>query len=276
MFGVLSFVRPGLLARPVAVGLDALLAQGETAEQAGDFPAAETAYRKAVENFPSHARTWSHLGETLRFYVHDYVAAERAFRTALEAPEQDDLAAAFAWRGLGEIAGHRGDTEAALDCFQRSLARRPLADTHRSLAHLLGMSGKLAQAAEHAQAAVELQPDDSIALLLCAAHLERAGRREDGHRAFERALQGAGCDNLARHAQPVHCCVFYNAAGYKAVCGEREGTLAFLQAFFETPNHRHLKREHVLADPDFAAWIKDEGFLTLVNRYLPECAAPSP
>ena len=274
--GVLGLARPGLWAQPAVLDLEALLAAGESAEQAGDFLAAEAAYRKAVEHYSGHARAWLHLGEALRFYAHDQEAAERAFRAALDAPEQDDLAAAFAWRGLGEIAGHHGDTAAALHCFQRSLARCPLADTHRSLAHLLGMNGQLTQAAEHAQAAVELQPDDPIALLLCAAHLERAGRREEGRRSFERALELAGCDELGRHAQPVHCCVLYNAAGYQAVCGERKSTLAFLQAFFETPNHRHLKREHVLADPDFAAWVKDEGFLTLVNRFLPEAAVPKP
>lgn len=68
----------------------------------------------------------------------------------------------------------------------------------------------------------------------------------------------------------MHCCVLYNAAGYYGVCGEREGALRMLDAFFKTPNHRHLTREAVLNDPDFATMRGQPDFSKLIGNYLIE------
>jgi hypothetical protein len=61
-----------------------------------------------------------------------------------------------------------------------------------------------------------------------------------------------------------------NAAGYYAVASNKTGMLAMLHAFFATPNHRHLSREHLLRDPDFTAYHGDADFQAVLDRFLPE------
>lgn len=250
--------------------LDAVLRIGERAEAEGNRERAGEAYEAAVRGFPEHAAGWAHLGEFLRFWRSDAAGARAAFERALAAPVADRTSAAFAWRGLGELARHEGRVEEAIRCFERSLATRPLADTHRSLSALYGNERRdFAKAARHAQAAVEESPDDPIALLLFAVQMQRLGREDEAHRAFERAIWLAGCDDrgapLGDAARRIHCCVLYNGACYHAVRGDRERALAMLAAFFATPNHRHIAREEILADPDFASIRDDPAFRALLN-----------
>jgi len=63
--------------------------------------------------------------------------------------------------------------------------------------------------------------------------------------------------------------VLYNGACYHAVGGDRERAIAMLAAFFATPNHRHITREELLADPDFESLRADPEFRGLVDRTLP-------
>ncbi len=62
--------------------------------------------------------------------------------------------------------------------------------------------------------------------------------------------------------------MLYNGACYHAVGGDRERAIAMLEAFFRTPNHRHIAREDLLADPDFETLRGDAAFQTLVERHL--------
>ena len=253
--------------------LDKLLESGENAEWRDDWQAAEENYRQAITLFPRHARAWAHYGEFQRFYRHNETEAARAFDRALHATIPDTVSEAFSLRGMGELAENNGDTQHALELMQQSLKVKPLADTHRSLSHLYGRINHPEEAAEHAKRAAELDPNDPIALLLYAAQLERAGKHELGQQTFKKAIAIGGCDPQGGHAGPVHCCVFYNSAGYYAVKGERAGALKMLEAFFKTPNHRHLSREHVLSDPDFTELKNDSEFMKLVDEYLPAATA---
>jgi tetratricopeptide (TPR) repeat protein len=252
---------------PLPAALDAVLRIGEEAEARGDRDRAGEAYASAARAFPDHAAAWTHHGEFLRFWRHDAGAARAAFERALAAPQADRASLAFAWRGLGELARHDGRIDEAIRFFERSLAIRPLADTHRSLSALHANDRRdFARAAHHARAAVDASPDDPIALLQFAVEMERLGRREEGQRAFERAIALAGCDDRGASDGPVHCCVLYNGACYHSVRGDRERALAMLAAFFATPNHRHVTPEEVLADPDFASIRDDPAFRALLER----------
>ncbi len=250
-----------------------LLETGENAEWRDDWNSAEEQYKQAVTLFPRHATAWAHYGEFQRFYRHNDDEATRAFQRTLEASIPDPTSAAYAWRGLGEIAAKQGDTDKALELMNKSLKAGKLSDTHRSLSHLYGRLGMNDEAAKHAKLAAEIDPDDPIALLLYAAHLERSGHHEEAQRTFKKAITLGGCDAEGQHNKPVHCCVFYNSAGYYAVRGDTPGALKMLEAFFETPNHRHLPREHILDDPDFVELKKDPEFLKLLDRYLPSVPA---
>jgi tetratricopeptide (TPR) repeat protein len=249
--------------------LDELLQRGETAESRGEGERAGGAYLRATIEFEDHASAWTHYGEYLRFWKHDLPKAEAAFLRALAAPVSDTRSLAFAWRGLAEISRERRDVDAAIAFLAKSLALHPLADTHRSLSALYATERHdFVLAEKHARAAVKLQPDDPIALLQLAVQAWRANQQEDAERAFHEALRIAGCDESGAADHAVHCCVLYNGACYWAVRGDRVRALAMLRAFFATPNHRHLTRDEILADPDFASLLADADFRGLVDREL--------
>src|SRR6185503_19034557 len=142
----------------------------------------------------------------------DPAAAETAFKKAIDAKFESPASVAFAWRGLGEIARGRNQIDRAIQCFEKSLSVSPNADAHRSLSALYATEKRdFEKAAHHAKAAVDLSPEDPIAL--------------------------------------VHCCVLYNGACYHAVRGNKADALAMLKEFFSTPNHRHITREEIVRDP---------------------------
>ena len=200
--------------------LDKLLLEGERAERTGDVAGAGAAYRSARERFPEYALAWSYYGEYLRFYSADPEAAARAFRRAIAAPYTDKRATAFAWRGLAEIAQHQGSVDEAIHLLHKSIDLMPLAAAHRSLSALLATAyHDFAGAAEHASLALQLVPDDPLALMQYAVQLVRLGKPVEGRSAFVRALELGGCDERGSSAKPVHCCILYNAACYYAVAG---------------------------------------------------------
>ncbi|MCI0652790.1 MAG: tetratricopeptide repeat protein [Planctomycetes bacterium] len=259
--------RPALGSTPPE--LARLLEAGEEAEAVADFDAAGEAYERATLEFPESAAAWSYYGEHLRFARNDAAGAEAAFRRALAARRADPRAQAFAWRGLGEIARGRGQFDEAIAGLERSLDVQPLADTHRSLSALLATERRdFAGAAAHAEKAVALDPGDPIALLQLAVQSLRAGKRERAAEAFRDAIRIAGCDERGAAGHPVHCCVLYNGACYHAVRGDADGALAMLRSFFATPNHRHITRAEILADPDFERLLGDAGFRALIDEYL--------
>ncbi|GMV82397.1 MAG: hypothetical protein AMXMBFR7_35810 [Planctomycetota bacterium] len=264
-----AFAQRGASA-PWPDGLKEILDRAAECERREDLLGADAAYAEGLSRFADHAALWSACGEFLRFYVHDAELARQAFERALDAPYPDLQARAFALRGLGELAAHAGRDVDALRCFEASLALCPLADTHRSLCHFHGSRGNHPAAADHARRAVAADPGDPIALLQYAGQAQRAGQRDSAAAAFARALERAGCSVDGPGEEPVHCCVLYNAAGYCALADDRAACLRWLEAFFRTPNHRHLSRKDVWNDPDFAALREDAAFRALLDRWLPE------
>jgi tetratricopeptide (TPR) repeat protein len=249
--------------------IEAQLEKAATAESQNRFDDARKLYESAVKKHPESALAWSAYGEHLRFYVHDAKAAEAAFRKALNARSQTEYAEAFSWRGLGEIAEGKGDFREAIRCFENSLKAMPLADTCRSLCHLYCAEKDFESAGKYAAQAVKLNPDDAIARLLHAAQLERAGERHEGRKQFQKGLLLAGVDTHGNGRKNVHCCVFYNAAGYLSVAGNKAAALRMLRKFFETPNHRHLAREQIESDADFSELRKTAEFRALLDEFLP-------
>lgn len=253
--------------------LETLLARGQDAEAKGDAEAALAAYRAAAQTFAGSADAWALFGEAQRFYNRDEDAARAAFQKALAAADRSPWGRAFALRGLGELDFHAGNLDEARARYEASLKEKPLVDAHRSLCALLGRQGDFAGAAEQARLAAEMQGDEPIALLLYATQLERAGEKEKAAETAKKALALAGCSDPpapADAAHRVHCCVYYNAACWHAVGGRRAEALRMLKAFFATPNHRHLGREELLADPDLASLKEDPGFRALLDGHLAE------
>ena len=246
------------------------LEQAAAAELRGDNARAYELYTQATKENPDSAEAWAAFGEHLRFYAHDSKAASAAFKKALEAKQQNSNAAAFALRGLGELASKDLQDELAIGYFKKSLQALPLADTHRSLCHLYCRQRNFKAAAEQANEAVKLNPEDPIARLLYAAQLHRSGDAAEGRKQYEKALIDGGLNAQG----PVHCCVIYNAAGYLGVCADNPAALKMLQRFFETPNHRHLTRQEIETDADFESLKNMPEFRNLLDRYFPDTAPP--
>jgi len=253
-------------ADPVALGL----ARVQVAEAAGDLAGAARIYRQIVADHPDDALGWAAYGEFLRFLIHDPVQAKQAFTTALQVPHPSARLRALALKGLGDIAGATGEREQAIALMRQSLAVMPLADTHRALSVLLLIAHHDASgAAEEARLAVADSPDDPLSLLVYAILCQRIGHQDEGRRAYRLALGIAGCDAQGHADHPVHCCVFYNAACYLAVCRQPSQALTMLSAFFAAPNHLHRSRKDIVGDPDFAGMLQDPGFQALLDRNLP-------
>jgi tetratricopeptide (TPR) repeat protein len=251
----------------IPTDLAALLDRGVAAEADNDFAAAGDCYRSATERFANASLAWSVYGEYLRFFAHDAPAARVAFERALATTDHDERARGLALKGLGDLAYTDGDQASAQEYFRQSLAAYPLVSTHRAVVHmLLSEQRDFEVAAAHIEQALALQPDEPITLLLAANVRERLGQHEAGRSAYEKALGVAGCDKNARSDDPVHCCVFYNAACYLAISGDRPGALTFLRAFLDTPNHVHRTRDEIRADPDFATLLDDSEFTTLIEE----------
>src|SRR6185436_18439348 len=216
-FSSLILLECSAAAEPAAAlpreSLSQQLEKAGDAELHGDLKTARDIYLNATNEKPDAAEAWAAWGEHLRFYAHDEKAAALAFTKALESKQQNATAAAFAWRGLGELAAKEQKDDAAIGYFKKSIEALPLADTHRSLCHLYCRQRKFKEAAEHARLAVQCNPGDPIARLLYAAQLHRAGDRDEGRRQFEQALSEGGVNAEGKAAGPVHCCVYYNAAG---------------------------------------------------------------
>lgn len=255
-----------LVAGGAESNLNSQLEKASSEEARADFRKAREIYEQATRDHPQSAEAWAALGEHLRFYAHDSKAAAEAFRSALKATEKNAHAEAFAWRGLGELEAKENHDEAAIEFFKKSIAAEALADTYRSLCHLYCKQRNFKLAAEAASAAVKLNPSDDIARLLYAAQLHRAGDTAEARKQFEGALADSGLTADAECKGSVHCCVIYNAAGYLSVIGDKERALKMLQRFFDTPNHRHLTREEIENDADFAPLKTETAFRNLLDK----------
>ncbi|HZL72870.1 MAG TPA: hypothetical protein VFC86_10440 [Planctomycetota bacterium] len=256
---------------PTPEPLAVILREGEEAESRGDKAAAGAAYERAVREFEDYSVAWSHLGEYCRFWAQDLDAAFDAFKRAIQSPKTTDASVAFAWRGLGELCRAKAKVEDAIICFEKSLSIAPVAETHRSLSALYATEKRdFDKAALHAKAAVNISPDDPIALIQYAVQMVRFKKPREAEEAFGKAIRLAGCDERGRSNDAVHCCVLYNGACYHAVRGDKAGALAMLKEFFMATNHRHITREEILRDPDFESLLRDPDFKELLDYRLPE------
>lgn len=248
-----------------------LLREGQEAERRGDAASAQRAYEVAHLAYGDHSAPCALLGEFRRFWQHDGKGASHYFQLAIDASKPDDHWIAFAWRGLGEVARWRGEIDRAIQVFEKSLSIKPNADAHRSLSALYATEKRdFEKAAHHAKAAVDLSPEDPIALVQYAVQMARFKKFEESEEAFWKAMGIAGCDERGRSNGLVHCCVLYNGACYHAVRGNKADALAMLKEFFSTPNHRHITREEIVRDPDFESLVKDPDFKALLDYRLPE------
>ena len=129
---------------PPVPNADALFAQAQAAEDAGDIAEAERLYRVLMKCDPTDAAPPFNLGNMLRANGRK-VEAEAAFRSATRA----DPTFAEAWYNLSDLLDQQGRADAAIDCLCRALQAAPdYIDAMFNLALLLQRASQHKEAAE--------------------------------------------------------------------------------------------------------------------------------
>ncbi len=171
---------------PSEAQADAWVQRGFAHHQAVDSPAAEQAYRQALQVFPRHAVALQLLGLLLRRQG-DLVQAEALMRQSLQVqPGQ-----AHVWNNLGNLllsVGRAAEAEAA---FDQALALQPsYADAHYNRARALHQQARLPCAAAAVRAALAHSPQPTAAMLQLQAQIEGdQGRLKEALITVDRALQ---------------------------------------------------------------------------------------
>jgi len=245
------------------------LSRALNADANGKTDEAERIFQSLTKSHENEGEVWVAYAEHLRFYVHDFARSATAFERSLRTPSLTVSNRAFAHRGLGELAVKEQKFDEAKKHFQASLHIEPLVDTHRSLCHLYCRESNYRAALEQARAALAIDPEDAISLLLHAILLHRNGQELEAKTAYLKAAKVSGLQASEKDpSTTVHCCVVYNAAGYLSVCGDRAEAVKMLRRFLDNPNHRHLSWEEIESDADFDNIRADPSFGKLKDQYF--------
>lgn len=132
---------------------DRYLTEGEQHLEAGEWPRAEAAFRRAVEVAPTSAVAHSKLGVALA-NQRRLQEAEQAFSRAVSL----DPRYAPAWSNLGNVYRETGRSEEALQAYERAVAADPdYWIAHQNLGALYKQMGRTGEAIASFKRATRLQ-----------------------------------------------------------------------------------------------------------------------
>lgn len=150
---------------------DALIAEGNRAENAGALPQACELYRRAVAGAPRYAKAHLNLGIALEA-LGDHAGAVRCYESALAL----DAADPYASYNLGKLLYARGELPRARQLLEQALRHRSnFPEARIVLAYVLQAQGELAAAAVQLQTALPQRPADFVARAALFHILEAQG-----------------------------------------------------------------------------------------------------
>lgn len=157
---------------PSAGSLRQQLSAARQYQRQGRLADAEKAYRQLLDHSPEHPELLRLLG-ILRYQARDAESAVQLLRRAIAAGSDDGRAL----EALGCILGESGRDEEGIRCFRELVVAHP---QRRSAFYNLGMllmegPGRLSEAVEALERAVELDPGDDRARGSLALALLKAG-----------------------------------------------------------------------------------------------------
>ena len=163
---------------------DALIAEGNKAENSGNAGEACEQYRKAVAAAPGYAKAHLNLGIGLEA-AGDIDAAVRSYEAALAI----DPADAYANYNLGKVLCARRDFDRAENFLRAALDRKPeFPEALVALSNVHDSKGNLADALASIEHALKLRPDWVGALYNYALVLRKLGRPADAETALRHGL----------------------------------------------------------------------------------------
>ncbi|RME40322.1 MAG: tetratricopeptide repeat protein [Deltaproteobacteria bacterium] len=112
-----------LWARADAQGAHPWLREGDRAYLSGDYPAAEEAYRKALEAEPDNAQARYNLGNAL-YQQGRLEEAAKEYEGAARSATQNEVAAR-AWHNLGNTFFRLEELEKSIEAYKQALRRNP-------------------------------------------------------------------------------------------------------------------------------------------------------
>jgi len=139
-------------------GKDQLIADARAAETAERWKEAQKCWQAVLEQDPSDTWAWSQYGHLLSVHLHDYVAAEAAFRRAIEEDATDD----WAWGKLGiMIADFQGRVVEGQELLREAIRLDPSEPYYHGWLgwSLYRQSENLLDAEKELFEATRLQPD---------------------------------------------------------------------------------------------------------------------
>jgi predicted O-linked N-acetylglucosamine transferase (SPINDLY family) len=163
----------------------ALIAEGNAAEDEGRLADALKAYDQAIAVAPEFARAHLNRGNAL-MGLQDFDASIKAFETAL----RHDPALAGAHYNLGNVFARQQRYEEACSAYQEALSLQPgFVDADAALGSALGELGKLEGAVLHLRRALQAQPGLAQVYGNLGGVLIKQGQLAEAEACFRRALE---------------------------------------------------------------------------------------
>lgn len=183
--------------------------------KAGRYEKSVELLRKATELDPDLGRAYANLGAVF-YFLSRFEDAEAALRRVIELDPSNDRAL----NNLGAVLFFRGDYRGSLEMLRRAARLTPddarfvggMADACRLVEGCGEWRDLYRKALDAANERLSVNPDDAHAMALKAVYLYHLGRKEEGRRLVERAVE--------RDSNDVN--VPFNAAIFWSLYGDRD------------------------------------------------------